>query len=197
LVYPFLWFVQPDFLDFSLVSYIRGEWHLGPTLLLIVISSTLQLIHLLPIWLKLGPLIFILFGFISFLVLWPRANKFYITLIIQFFRNVNVVTYRSNIRNSVYKLMFYNINTFFSNEWFFDRYYNFYINQNGIHLSYIIFYKNIERGWLEYVGPLNLVRLFSYFTSYEVRKKIQTGFIYHGFILIFLGILLTTILFWL
>ena len=93
-------------------------------------------------------------------------------------------------------MYFYN---FLNKKWFFDKIFYEFINQNILQISYNITYKLIDKGIIEFFGPLGLLQLFSNWS----RKIIilQTGYIFHYSLLIFLslifliGILLISIYF--
>lgn len=75
---------------------------------------------------------------------------------------------------------FYN---FFNKKWYFDRFYNELINQNFLISSYDFFYKTIDRGLLEKLGPNGISQ--SIYSSSRVIKQSQTGFVLHYLIYIF------------
>jgi hypothetical protein len=56
-----------------------------------------------------------------------------------------------------------------------------------LNFFYNIPFKLIDRGIIEYIGPLNIVRLFNNL-SY-IFSNIQTGYIYQYFFIILLGII--------
>ena len=63
-----------------------------------------------------------------------------------------------------------------------------FINQNILQISYNTTYKLIDKGIIEFFGPYGLLHLFSNWS-----KKItylQTGYIYHYSLLIFLSLIL-------
>jgi len=79
---------------------------------------------------------------------------------------------------------FYN---FFSKKWFFDRIYNEIITQKLLNLSYTFFYKTIDRGIIEKVGPFGLIGLIN--NTVNSVKILQTGFVIHYLIYFFCFIL--------
>jgi proton-translocating NADH-quinone oxidoreductase chain L len=81
-----------------------------------------------------------------------------------------------------------NIYFFFGKKWFFDFFYNKYIAKFSLYLGYDFVFKTIDRGIIEFFGPLGLVRNF-FFLSNQI-SKIQTGYIYHYFIVKFVGLCL-------
>ena len=81
-------------------------------------------------------------------------------------------------------LNFYN---FFNKKWYFDKIYNEFINQKILKIGLNYSYKKIDKGLIEFFGPYGLIFLFSNLS----RKLIllQTGFIYHYSLLIFINII--------
>jgi proton-translocating NADH-quinone oxidoreductase chain L len=77
----------------------------------------------------------------------------------------------------------------FSNmKWMFDYIYNYIANIFLINIGYSLFYYCIDRGALEVLGGLSLIRYLYIFSKYI--KDIQTGLIYHYAFVILLGIIL-------
>lgn len=88
---------------------------------------------------------------------------------------------------------FYYIYSFFSKKWYFDNIYVYFIVDTIFHFGYKISFKMIDRGLLELIGPLGIVRLFN-----ELSKKIskmQSGFIYHYALLMVIGLVSFVLLF--
>ena len=83
---------------------------------------------------------------------------------------------------------------FFNKKWYFDRIYNEFITQKALNSSYTFFYKTVDRGLVEKVGPFGVINLINTIT-YDVKKG-QTGFIidYLTYFLIF--IILITLYFY-
>ena len=80
-------------------------------------------------------------------------------------------------------VLFKSFYSFLNKKWYFDRLYNQYFTQNLISQSYFYAYKNIDRGFIENLGPLGISISIT-----EVLKQIkllQTGFIYY-YLFIFL-----------
>jgi len=84
---------------------------------------------------------------------------------------------------------FITIYTFFNKKWFFDKLYNELIIQNLLSLSNNFFYKNIDRGWLEFLGPSGIYFLIKKFSVYI--KSFYTGFIIDYFLYSILIIVFT------
>lgn len=122
-------------------------------------------LEFIPLMLKLLPTIFSLTGLIfSFLI---------------------YVLSKNVINKILHNLILRKIYIFLNTKWFFDHIYNYYINSYLSKIGYDLCYKIIDKGFLEYFGPLGLINL-----SYKISKqtlKFQTGLIYHYICLMFLG----------
>lgn len=79
-------------------------------------------------------------------------------------------------------LYFYN---FLNRKWFFDKIYYELINQFFLKTGYNYTYKIIDKGLIELCGPYGLINIFSYLSQNIIL--IQTGYIYHYSLLIFMG----------
>lgn len=81
-------------------------------------------------------------------------------------------------------LMFKNIYIFFIKKWYFDVIYNKYIVIPVLNLGFFTF-KDIDRGFIEIIGPLGLTRLFiNWFKNINI---IQSGFVYNYVFIMVLG----------
>ena len=121
----------------------------------------------LPTIFKLLPVIFSMFGLFSALFLYHFNFKLF---------------YQFKISN--FGLYFYN---FLNKKWFFDKIYYEIINQNILQISYNTTYKLIDKGIIEFFGPTGLLQLF-----FNWSKKViimQTGYIFHYSLLIFLSLI--------
>jgi len=65
--------------------------------------------------------------------------------------------------------------TFFNKKWYFDRMYNEFITQNALDNSYNYFYKTVDRGLVEKIGPFGIVNEIKSCAS--TIKNTQSGFI--------------------
>jgi len=82
-----------------------------------------------------------------------------------------LIKYFSFKNLAIYKI-FYN---FFNKKWFIDRLYTEFIVQNVIEISFSFFYKQIDRGLLEKIGPSGIINFLNFLiTSF---KGFQTGFV--------------------
>ena len=91
--------------------------------------------------------------------------------------------FSKNIFLKKYFLSFYN---FFTYKWYIDCIYNKVFVKFFFNISYL-YVKNIDRGLIELIGPLGLVR----FTNFSVKiiKNLQTGFLYNYIFVFILSIL--------
>ena len=84
------------------------------------------------------------------------------------------------------KLGFKYLYSFINKKWYFDRFYNQFISQNILNLSYFFAYKDIDRGLLERLGPSGIAK--AVFSCSDRLKVLQSGFIYHYLLLMFISI---------
>lgn len=85
-------------------------------------------------------------------------------------------------KESVFKSYY----TFFNKKWYFDRIYNQLINQSFLSASYNFFYKNVDRGIIEFIGPTGIVTDINLFV-YKI-KPIQSGYILNYLLYFFIAI---------
>lgn len=121
----------------------------------------------LPTFFKLLPVIFSMFGLLLALFLYQFNFKFFYQL-----------------KTSNIGLYFYN---FLNKKWYFDKVYYELINQNILKMSYNVTYKLVDKGIIEFFGPYGLLFIFSNWSNKVI--KLQTGFIFHYSLLIFLGLI--------
>lgn len=121
----------------------------------------------LPTKIKLLPVFFSLFGMFLALFLYQLNFEFFYKLKI-----------------SKIGLYFYN---FLNKKWYFDKIYYELINQNILQISYNISYKLIDKGIIEFFGPYGLIFIFSNWSNKLI--KIQTGYIFHYSLVIFLSLI--------
>lgn len=84
--------------------------------------------------------------------------------------------------------LLYNIYTFLVKKWYFDLIYNNIFIFNILNLSYTLTFKLIDRGFIEFFGPLSVVRLVNKLSA--SFSSFQTGFMYNYIFIILLGIIL-------
>jgi NADH-ubiquinone oxidoreductase chain 5 len=105
------------------------------------------------------------------------------------------------ILNSYFKINLYNFKisfigfklySFFSKKWYFDLIYNTFIVRTILNFGYNISFKFIDRGLIELIGPLGIVRILSVFIKRV--SLLQSGYIYHYTFIIISGITLIVVL---
>ena len=126
----------------------------------------------LPVYIKIIPVIFSIFGMIFSLILYI------------------------NYMNLIYKIQKFQfiqiIYTFLNQKWFFDQVYFFFITLPILNFGYKITFKNIDRGFIELIGPLGLVRFFNYL-SFRINN-LHSGYIFHYVFITFLSVCFCLIL---
>jgi len=135
----------------------------------------------LPTYIKLLPLIFSFLGIILSIFFYTYSLTFSLKLF--------------NLTLSFKNVLLKNIFIFFNKKWFFDIIYNKLIVYFILFMGYEYTFKIIDRGLIENVGPLGIIRFFFYLTN--SFSLLQTGFIYHYFFIIFFGSLLLIFFFYL
>jgi len=75
--------------------------------------------------------------------------------------------------------------TFLNRKWFFDKFYNEFINQSILSFGYHVSYKSIDRGIIEMLGPFGLSK--SVWSTSRLITKLHTGSIYDYSLFIVLG----------
>ena len=85
---------------------------------------------------------------------------------------------------------------FLNKKWFFDKFYNEFINQFFLNFGYFVSYKSIDRGLIEMVGPFGLSK--TVLRNSKTMSNLQTGNFYDYALWMFLGLLFMLILveFW-
>ena len=75
---------------------------------------------------------------------------------------------------------------FLNQKWFFDRFFNEHINYYFLKFGYSISFKTIDKGILEFFGPLG----FEFFIVSSSRRVLsfQTGFLSHSFFIFLIGL---------
>ncbi|RZL44828.1 MAG: hypothetical protein EOP00_18905, partial [Pedobacter sp.] len=71
--------------------------------------------------------------------------------------------------------LYYNIYNFLNKKWYFDRVYNQFIVEKALDKGYTYFYKTIDRGLIEKLGPIGIHDLIYGFVNRI--KDYQDGFI--------------------
>lgn len=105
-----------------------------------------------------------------------------------FYSNFNIFIrygFFFQIYNNTFYVYLKNVYFFFGKKWHIDFIYNKYIVHFILSLGYKYIFKTLDRGLIEFFGPLGLTRSF-FFLSNKI-SELQTGLIYHYFIVKFLG----------
>nr|QFQ52391.1 NADH dehydrogenase subunit 5 [Paramoeba aparasomata] len=115
------------------------------------------------------------------------------TVAIIAFISLNKIVSKINFSNTKYFLTYRFLYSFFFNKWFIDIIYNKLVINFFIKISYknVI---NIDRGFIELLGPLFLVRFINFIINKIIR--IQTGFIYNYLFIFILSIFLILFNLW-
>lgn len=74
---------------------------------------------------------------------------------------------------------------FLNKKWFFDKVYNDYVVPSILAFGYSVSFKLLDKGLIEYLGPLGLANFFTRVSS--AFSRYQTGYIYHYGFSMFLG----------
>jgi NADH:ubiquinone oxidoreductase subunit 5 (subunit L)/multisubunit Na+/H+ antiporter MnhA subunit len=77
---------------------------------------------------------------------------------------------------------------FLAKKWYFDLLYNNIFVFNLLNSFYLLTFKVIDRGLIEFFGPLSLVRLINNLSL--VFSFFQTGFLYNYIFIVLLGIII-------
>lgn len=78
--------------------------------------------------------------------------------------------------------------TFLNRKWFFDKFYNEFINQTALYFGYKVSYKIIDRGLIEMLGPFGLSKAVKGGSS--AVSNMQNGSVYNYAFFMFLGLLI-------
>ena len=110
-----------------------------------------------------------------FLIYWKCVPLIFGTLskfiIIYFYVGLN--------RLNFFKFYYYFILlTFFSEKWYFDYIYNNFIAKCILNLSYTLFFKNLDKGFLDFFGKSIFIKLFSLLSIFI--SYLHIGFLYHS-----------------
>jgi NADH:ubiquinone oxidoreductase subunit 5 (subunit L)/multisubunit Na+/H+ antiporter MnhA subunit len=134
------------------------------TILVRGLNSTLDNIEFLPVWVKLIPTFFSLFGLVAALVLCSKRRRQGLTFFSEsgwggyFFRK-----FRQSFR-------------FLSNKWYFDSIYNHYFALPFLGFAYRVCFKFIDQYFLKLFGPVGVIFVVSG-VSRRLVKRHQTGLI--------------------
>ena len=127
----------------------------------------------LPFYIKLIPFIFSISGVLLAMLLYNIYEKFFST--------INIYT------------QIYFIYSFFVKKWYFDIIYNTFIVKNVLYFGYNVSFKMLDRGIIELIGPLGVVRGLKILI--KKVSNLQSGLIYHYALTMILGVTFFIILF--
>jgi proton-translocating NADH-quinone oxidoreductase chain L len=116
---------------------------------------------------------------IEFIPLTFKLLPFFLTLLgiaSAYYLYCTHTTLYFDIKKTIAFKYFYN---FLAKKWFFDRIYNQFITQPILKFSYNYTYQIIDRGLLEYIGPIGIGNTIS--TSSTLIKTLQSGFLFEYF----------------
>ena len=149
-----------------------GTPFFGASIFVLPQNYTLLDLEFIPLQYKVLPLVLSFFGASAAYFLHSfELNSFYLTKKLPQFKNI------------------YN---FLNKKWYFDRVYNELINQNILHVGHHYAYKDIDRGFIEKVGPSGIIEIVTF--SFKHLKILQSGFVFH-YLFMFLIAIFSLILF--
>ena len=122
----------------------------------------------LPFYIKLIPFIFSLLGLFSSILIYQLLEKKFVSLGVYY----NV----------------YHFYSFLVKKWYFDIIYNYFVVNSVLYFGYNISFKLLDRGLIETMGPLGIVRSIK--TTIRYMSKLQTGMIYHYILMMVIAIVL-------
>nr|YP_009476649.1 NADH dehydrogenase subunit 5 [Storeatula sp. CCMP1868]AVM81142.1 NADH dehydrogenase subunit 5 [Storeatula sp. CCMP1868] len=157
----FIGFITKDlFIGFGTPFWLNAIYNLPKN----IVTLDLEFI---PTVYKLLPLLFSLFGAFSSFFLYQRLSTFF--------------------SNFVYSIIFVKIYTFLNKKWFFDKLQNEILTSMLLKCGFKITYKQIDKGLIEFLGPLGLSMFFISLAKRII--KLQSGFIHQYAIIFFSGII--------
>ena len=161
----------------------HGTIFWGTSIYKSIICNTNIDIEFLPLFIKNIPLIFSFFG-ITLAILF----NFLLDLFI-FSSNHNIILSNNFTKlNIKFPQYFINLIWFLNHKWYFDYIYNYYIGYSILKYSYECFYKLLDKGFIEILGPQGL-SIVCYEISLICGRK-QLGYLYHLNLLVLLGLFL-------
>jgi NADH-ubiquinone oxidoreductase chain 5 len=128
----------------------------------------------LPFFIKNIPIIFSIFGSILFYFIFSFSKGFYIFFGLNYFLNLKINNFLFNLINFNFK-NYYEFYFFFSKKWLVDWFYNKYFILKSFYFSYFTILVTIDRGLLELIGPLSIIRKMN--SLYFIIKFIHSGFL--------------------
>ena len=91
-------------------------------------------------------------------------------------------TFLSNFKTSK---LYYDFYQFFSKKWYFDNLYNIYIVPIFFKFGYLVGFKSIDQGFVQFFGPRGIIVTISKLSKFVSR--FQSGYIYHYSFIMFTG----------
>jgi NADH-ubiquinone oxidoreductase chain 5 len=148
----------------------------GSSMLMNPSNYLLSDIEFIDLFYKLLPFIITILGALSSFLIYKYAINYYLC-----------------IKKTPFFKKCYN---FFNKKWYFDRIYNQFVSQESLKNSYHFFYKTIDRGILEKIGPHGLISYIIYFV--KKIKSYQSGhiidyLIYFMYFLFFFALIITNL----
>jgi proton-translocating NADH-quinone oxidoreductase chain L len=128
-------------------------------------NTNILIAEFLPFYIKMTPVFFSLCGLIFSLLFY---NYFFLSSL-HFFTNIGL--------NNIY--------WFLSKKWYFDVVYNNFFVYKIFYVCYHITFKLLDRGWVEYFGPLGIIRVLKQFSF--TFSFLQSGLLYNYIFLMILG----------
>ena len=109
-----------------------------------------------------------------------KLFPFFLSIIGIFFVYLIYHLFNIYFYNLIFNKLFYNFYLFLSKGWYFNNLYNYFIGEYSLKYSYNIIYVIINKGILEYFGPLGF---YNFFNSINIIfKNIHSGR-YYSYIL--------------
>jgi NADH-ubiquinone oxidoreductase chain 5 len=139
----------------------------GNSIFQLYVNSDILTAEFLDFYYKLIPLVFSIGGMIaSFVVYYVIYQITFVTIFNKFFN-----------------LLYF----FLVKKWYFDLIYNNLFVFNLLNSFYSITFKLVDRGLIEFFGPLSIVRLTSYFS--RTLSFVQTGYMYNYIFIIIISMI--------
>jgi proton-translocating NADH-quinone oxidoreductase chain L len=139
-------------------------------------SYTFADIEFIPFSLKILPLVFSLIGISGAIIL----NLFMYKVLVSYITRYCFLTNRFFLRVISFIL---SVNWFLSNKWYIDYIYNYYLGSFVLKYGYNLFYKVLDKGFIEIYGPTGATNVV-YFISHLLLSR-QSSLIYNLFSLLF------------
>ena len=139
-------------------------------------SYTFADIEFIPFNLKILPLVFSFVGIFGALVL----NTFMYKVLVNYITKRSLFTNRFSLQVISFIL---SVNWFLSNKWYIDYIYNYYLAYFILRQGYNLFYKVLDKGFIEIYGPTGATKAVYLVSSLLIQR--QSSLIYNLFIILF------------